>query len=76
VTVRDLEYQITQLRDALMQHESDIEAERAASEQAITEMTREVDQLEEELLALATTFCEPLRQKPELGPLFQALEAA
>jgi serine/threonine-protein kinase len=75
-TVRDLEYQIGQLREALIQHESDIEAERAASEQAITEMTREVDRLEDELLGLATTFCEPLREKPELGPLFQALEAA
>jgi serine/threonine-protein kinase len=76
VTVRDLEYQIAQLREALQTHEIDIDAERAASEQAITEMTREVDSLEEELLALATTFCEPLRARPELGPLFQALEAA
>jgi serine/threonine-protein kinase len=75
-TVRDLEYQIAELRQALATHEGDTESERAASEQAVTEMTREADQLEEELLAMATTFCEPLRTKPELGPLFQALEAA
>jgi len=75
-SVRDLEYQIAELRTALATHEGDIESERAASEQAVTDMTREADQLEEELLAMATTFCEPLRQRPELGPLFQALEAA
>jgi tRNA A-37 threonylcarbamoyl transferase component Bud32 len=74
--VCDLEFQIQQLRAALVTHEQDIEAERAAIEAAVTDMAREADALEDDLVQKATAFCEPLRQKPELGPLFQALEAA
>lgn len=75
-TVRDLDYQVAQLRQALATHEGDIASERAASEQAVTETTREADQVEAELLAKAAAFCEPLRKRPELGALFRALEAA
>lgn len=75
-TVHDLDYQVAELRHALVTHEGDIASERAASEQAVTETTREADRLEAELLAKAAAFCEPLRKRPELGALFRALEAA
>ena len=74
--VRDLEFQLTQLRESLVTHEMDIEAEREACEQLVLQMTQEIDEAEEELLSMATALCEPLRKLPELGPLFQRLEAA
>ncbi|HEX7600159.1 MAG TPA: hypothetical protein VF316_01090, partial [Polyangiaceae bacterium] len=74
--VRDLEFQLTQLRESLVTHELDIEAEREACEQLVLQMTQEIDEAEEELLSMATALCEPLRKLPELGPLFQRLEAA
>jgi len=74
--VRDLEFQLTKLRESLVTHEQDIEAEREACEQMVLQMTQEIDAAEEELLSMATALCEPLRKLPELGPLFQRLEAA
>jgi serine/threonine-protein kinase len=74
--VRDLEFQITKLRESLQQHEQDIEAEREACEALASQLTGEVDSTEEQLLHLGATLCEPLRRRPELAQLFSRLEAA
>jgi serine/threonine-protein kinase len=72
----DLEFQIRELRTALANHEKAIDTEHAAREKKIITMNQEVEQMEATLLHLATKFCEPLRKRPELGPLFQQLESA
>ncbi len=71
----DLEFQIQALRTALAAHEREIDAERASSEKRMNDLARDARPLEAELLDLATRFCEPLRARPELSPLFQQLEA-
>jgi serine/threonine-protein kinase len=73
--VSDLEFQIRALRSALATHEREIEEERASCEGRLSESAVEADPLEAELVRLATSFCEPLRARPELSPLFQQLEA-
>ena len=72
--VGDLEFQIGELRAALANHEQGIEDEQQKCEQAIGEAGKLADQLETELVALTTKFCEPLRRRPELSPLFKELE--
>ena len=72
--VNDLEFQIDELRAALAHHEQSIEDEQQKCEQAIGEAGKLADQLETELVALTTRFCEPLRRRPELSPLFKELE--
>jgi serine/threonine-protein kinase len=73
-TVSDLEFQIAELRAALANHEQAIEDEQQKCEQAISDAGKLADQLETELAALTTKFCEPLRRRPELLPLFKELE--
>src|SRR6202042_422176 len=70
----DLEFQIAELRAALAHHEQAIEDEQQKCEQTIGEAGKLADQLETELMALTTRFCEPLRRRPELSPLFKELE--
>jgi eukaryotic-like serine/threonine-protein kinase len=73
--VSDLDFQIQALRAALATHEREIEAERDVREKQMLKLGTQADELEAELLALATRFCEPLRARPELSPLFEQLEA-
>jgi serine/threonine protein kinase len=73
--VSDLDFQIRELRAALASHEQSIEDEQKKCEQAIGEAGKLADQLETELVALTTKFCEPLRRRPELVPLFKELES-
>jgi serine/threonine-protein kinase len=73
--VADLEFQIHELRTALANLEHNVEDEKTKSEKRIAELDTETEALQVELLALATRFCAPLRRRPELGPLFQELEA-
>ncbi|NUO51190.1 MAG: protein kinase [Polyangiaceae bacterium] len=72
----DLDFQIKELRAGLEAHDRDVEDRRQDSREQIGEMGRRAEQLEAELLILATRFCAPLRAKPELVPLFRDLEAA
>lgn len=71
----DLDFQIQALRTALANHEKSIETEHAASETKIIAMNQDVEAGEAALVVLASKFCEPLRKRPELGPLFQQLES-
>ena len=71
----DLEYQIRELRGALANYEKQIDTEHNASEKKIIEMNQQAETMEASLLQLASKFTEPLRTRPELGPLFQQLES-
>jgi len=74
-TASDLEYQITALRQALASHEQTIDRDREATHTRAIELNAEAERIERHLLQLATRFCEPLRSRPDLGPLFQQLES-
>ncbi len=73
--VSDLDYQIGELRAALAHYEQSIDRDREAARQRIVELAADAERMEGTLVQLATKFCEPLRTRPELGPLFQKLEA-
>jgi len=73
--VADLEFQIHELRAALAKLEQNVEEEKTKREKRIAELDEQTEALQVELLALATRFCAPLRRRPELGELFQELEA-
>ncbi|HEY1960552.1 MAG TPA: protein kinase [Polyangiaceae bacterium] len=75
-SVRDLEFQLMKLRESLAMYELDTEAEREAVQGLVIQITQEIDQSEEELVSLAASLVEPLRQRPELSTLFRRLEAA
>jgi tRNA A-37 threonylcarbamoyl transferase component Bud32 len=75
-TVRDLEFQLMKLRESLAMHELDTEAEREAVQGLVGQITQEIDEAEEELVSLAASLVEPLRERPELTTLFRRLEAA
>jgi eukaryotic-like serine/threonine-protein kinase len=73
-SVSDLEYQIAELRAALAKHEQGIDRDRDAAQRRAVELSARQELLEPRVLELATTFCAPLRARPELGALFQRLE--
>jgi serine/threonine-protein kinase len=73
--VADLEFQIHELHAALAKLEHTVEEAKAKSETRVAELDRKTEALQVELLALAARFCAPLRRRPELGSLFQELEA-
>jgi serine/threonine protein kinase len=75
-TVKDLEYQIGQLRAALANHEEGIDRARAAAQTRLVDLNGRSERVEHRLVQLASRFCEPLRARPDLGPLFHALETS
>jgi serine/threonine-protein kinase len=70
----DLDFQIRELRTALQKHEQELDDARAKCQVQIQTHGREADRIEAELLDLTTRFCQPLRARPELAPLFKELE--
>ncbi len=73
--VADIDFQIAALRTALAKHEQKIDQDREASQKRLVDLNAGAERLEGQLLQLATRFCEPLRSRPDLGPLFQQLES-
>jgi serine/threonine-protein kinase len=73
--VADLEFQIKELRAALVSYEELLEKEQAEAQAIVSTTGRQLEQLEARLLELASRFCAPLRRRPELASLFLELEA-
>jgi eukaryotic-like serine/threonine-protein kinase len=73
--VGDLEFQIKELQSALAQQEDQLEAQAQTCQEKVGEHGKRADDLENELVELATRFCAPLRQRSELRGLFKELEA-
>ncbi|MGH7435396.1 MAG: serine/threonine-protein kinase [Polyangiaceae bacterium] len=71
----DLEFQINALRTALATHEQGIDKDREAASKRSIELSSRAEAIESKLLQLATRFCEPLRSRADLGPLFMKLES-
>jgi serine/threonine-protein kinase len=74
-TVTDLDYQIAELRGGLANHEHGIDRDRDATQKHLVELNAAAERAEGQLVKLATTFCQPLRARPELSPFFQQLES-
>jgi len=72
--VSDLDFQIRALREALQDAETKLDDEREKCRKRIEETGNEADRIESQLLELTTRFCQPLRARPELAPLFKELE--
>ncbi len=73
-SANDLDFQIRELRAALAKHEQDLDDERAKCRERIEANGNKADTIESQLLELTTRFCQPLRARPELAPLFKELE--
>ncbi len=63
-----------ELRAALAKHEQDLDDEREKCRARIEKNGNAADGMEKQLLDLTTRFCQPLRARPELAPLFKELE--
>jgi serine/threonine-protein kinase len=73
--VSDLDFQVKSMRQVLENTENSLAATKEASERSLLDSGRAVEEHEQRLLARAATYCEALRPRPELGDLFQQLEA-
>jgi len=73
--VDDLEFQIKELRAALAAQSEGQEREEENFQRGVSEAGKRADELDRELLELASRFCAPLRMRPELTDLFHELEA-
>jgi serine/threonine protein kinase len=74
-TLTDLDYQIAELRGALASLGQAIDREHETAHERVVELNAGAERIEAHLVELATRFCEPLRARPELGPLFRRLES-
>jgi eukaryotic-like serine/threonine-protein kinase len=73
--VEDLEFQIKELRAALATQSENQEREEENFQRGVSEAGKRADELDRELLEMASRFCAPLRHRPELSDLFHELEA-
>lgn len=70
----DLDFQLRELRAALTKHEQELDDAREKCEQIIHTQGGQAEVVENELIELTARFCQPLRTRPELAPLFKELE--
>lgn len=70
----DLDFQLRELRAALTKNEQELDEARENCESLIRSQATTADRLEGELLEVMARFCQPLRTRPELAPLFKELE--
>jgi len=68
--------QLEELREALRIHESNLFDELSTIESTLADLGRQADEIELELLDVASRFSAPLRSKPELGACFRELADA
>jgi serine/threonine-protein kinase len=73
--VEDLEFQIKELRAALAAQSEGQEREEENFQRGVSDAGKRADELDRELLEMASRFCAPLRNRPELSELFHELEA-
>jgi serine/threonine-protein kinase len=71
--VRDLQFQVQALRAQLDRLEEGYESERRSVEGSLADKGRTGEQLESELIHLASRFCDPLRPRGDLRDLFDQL---
>jgi len=72
--VEDLEFQVKALRTNLERMETEHEARKAESEKVLVQGGAFAQEGEKKLIDLAGKFCDQLRSKSELQPLFHELE--
>ena len=72
--VEDLEFQVRALRTNLERTETEHEAHKGRSEKVLIEGGAAAQAGEKELIELAGRFCDKLRSRTELEPLFHKLE--
>jgi serine/threonine-protein kinase len=72
--VTDLDFQVEALRAQRQRVEQTFEAEHAEIEKALIENGKQIEKLDQELMALGGQIAAPLRPRGELGDLFAELE--
>lgn len=70
----DLEFQVKALRQQLERTEKEFDAKRRDFEEVLVHFGADAKRHEEQLIHLAGKYCEALRLRRELQPLFQRLE--
>ncbi|MCC6525049.1 MAG: protein kinase [Polyangiaceae bacterium] len=70
----ELGVQLEELRAALRVHESNVTQEIDSAAEELGGLGLKADEIEPELVQLATRFSAPLRSKPELGQCFRELQ--
>jgi serine/threonine-protein kinase len=73
--VDDVQFQVKALRQNLERLEAEYDEQRRGSEELLVQGGAEAQEREQQLITLASAFCDQLRTRTELRDLFQRLEA-